>query len=202
MLTFSAFPDLMWQQRSKIENLFHFPSSFAILMFLLSSLLCKHEAFYLLSPTSTRRKKRFGIRCWNLGWGGETWPLSRHGSTLQGDGNQELNIGADLCTHFAWKGAARLERPWLIGKGVSTRKPGPMPILRRWPLYSIYFVLFHILTHFLITWSCGNRPVIQVIFVLIAAGFPRHLAYVQKEGRRAFMGVKFYDESYTKQTTY
>lgn len=116
MLTFSAFPDLMWQQRSKIENLFHFPSSFAILMFLLSSLLCKHEAFYLLSPTSTRRKNRFGIRCWNLGWGGETWPLSRHGSTLQGDGNQELNIGAALCTHFAWKGAARLERPWLIGK--------------------------------------------------------------------------------------
>lgn len=56
-LTFSAFPDLMWQQRSKKENLFHSPAPFAILMFLLSSPLCDHEALYLLSPTGTHREK-------------------------------------------------------------------------------------------------------------------------------------------------
>lgn len=88
-----------------------------------------------------------------------------------------------------------LERPWLTGRGVSTRKPGPMPVLRKWPLYSIHFSLLHILTRLLTTWSRGNRPVIQAIFVLIASGFPRHLAHVQNEERKAFMGVKFYKES-------
>lgn len=88
-----------------------------------------------------------------------------------------------------------LERPWLTGKGVSTRKPGPMTILRKWPLYIICLSLLHISTHLLITWSCGNRPVMQAIFFLIASGFPRHLAHVQNEERKAFMGVKFYKAS-------
>lgn len=93
-----------------------------------------------------------------------------------------------------------LERPWLRGRGVNTRKPGPMTILKKWPLYSTCLALLHILTRLLITWSWGNRPVIQAIFVLIASGFPHHLARVQNEERKAFMGVKFYKESFIYKT--
>lgn len=66
MLTFSASPDLMWQQRSKMDSLFHFPSSFAIFVFLFSSLLCEHEALYLISSTHTHRKTtlEFGAGIW------------------------------------------------------------------------------------------------------------------------------------------
>lgn len=193
MLTFSAFPDLMWQQRSNKENLFHSPTPFAVLMFLLSSPLCDHEALYSHWHPWRINTLELGARIWS----GEvqTRPLSRSGSTLQDDWDQQLNVGAIICTHFAWSDAARLETPWITGRGVSTRKPGAIPVLRRWPLYSTSFALLHILTRFLITWSCGNRPVIQAIFVLIASGCPCHLAYVQNEDRRAFMGVKFYNES-------
>lgn len=50
------------------------------------------------------QKKHVRIRCWNLDWRGKTWPFSRHGSTLQDGGDQALNGGAALFTHFAWNG--------------------------------------------------------------------------------------------------
>lgn len=138
------------------------------------------------------QKKHVGIRCWNLGWGGKAWPFSRHGSTLQEDGDQALNRGAALFIHFAWSGA---------GETLAHRERGEHKKARandysgKWPLYSIYLTLLHILTLLLITWSWGNRLIIQAIFVLIASGFPRHLAHVQNEERKAFMGVKFYKKS-------
>lgn len=69
LLTFSAFPDPMWQQRSRTENLFHFPSSFAISMFLFSSLLCEHEVLCWLSPTSTHGKNTLELGAGT--WAGE-----------------------------------------------------------------------------------------------------------------------------------
>lgn len=51
------------------------------------------------------QKKHVGIRCWNLGWGGETWSFIIHGFMLQDDGDKALNGGAALFIHFAWSGA-------------------------------------------------------------------------------------------------
>lgn len=195
-------PSLIWCDSRGLRQKTFFIFPHPLLFWCSYSLLCfaSMKLFTCFLPPAPTEKKRFGIRSWHFSWGGKTWPFSTHGSTVQDDGDQELNVGAVLCTHFAWSGPARLERPWLTGRGVSTRKPGATPVLRSWPLYSIYFALLHVLTHFLITWSCGNRPVIQAIFVLIASVFPRHLAYVQKEDIRAFMGVKFYNESLISKT--
>lgn len=188
ILTFSAFPDLMRQQRSKKDSLFHFPLSFGILIFLLS-FLWEHEDLYLLSPTE-KNTLELGAGIWSgevkLGLLADMAPCCRMVGTRHW---MEVQ-------HFpSMLHGVVLDKPQLTGRGVSTRKPGPMPVLRNWPLCSIHFSLLNILTHLLITWSYGNRPVIQAMFVLIAFGFPHHLAHVQNEEIKAFMGVKFYKES-------
>lgn len=178
---------------SKMDNLFHFPPSFSILIFLLF-FFRNMKLFTCFHP---QKKQHNGIRCWNLGWVGKTWPFSRCGSTLQDDGDQALDGGAALFIPFAWSGAGETLAHRERGEHKKSR---PMSILGRWILYNIYFSLLYILTHLLITWSRGNRPVIQAIFVLIASDFPCHLARVQNEKRKAFMGVKFYKESLIYET--
>lgn len=161
-------------------------------MLLLSPIFfCKHEAPFLLSATGIHREDTMGLSVEI--WAGEAKPgLGALQYTTTGvRAGHRLSTLHSLYTKWCSKAGETLAQ----GKGVSTREPGPMPVLRSWPLYSIYFALLHILTHLLITWSCGNRSVIQAIFVLIASGFHRLLAYVQKEDIRAFMGVKFYNES-------